>query len=100
MPEKRLNFRKKMRRAPLSTMHADVEPFYLLALSQKRVRFFACTADTIEPKKLDARSPVSLADSERFMETGKTAQPARAALTATGATAKTRRRGSENSSRT
>src|SRR4051812_41308276 len=45
--------------------------FYVLAMSQKNVRLFACTLKSIEESRLDGRVPHSLADAQRFLDVGK-----------------------------
>jgi hypothetical protein len=63
-----------MRRIPNSAPTHRVGPFCILALSQKNVRFFSCTGDSIEERPLDGKTPSSLKQAEQFLELHKELQ--------------------------
>lgn len=65
----RLNSYRTMRRIPRSSAPApDIGPFYVLALSQKNVRFLYCTSDSVKDQALDGKTPTSLKQAERFLD--------------------------------
>jgi hypothetical protein len=49
----------------------DIGPFYILALSQKHVRFYACTGESVKERPLGAKTPTSLKEAERFVDLSK-----------------------------
>jgi hypothetical protein len=64
MPEKRMKLRKKPR---LSVLGKGISPFHVLALSQKKIRFFSCDSRSITPVALDAKTPQNYSEDQRFV---------------------------------
>lgn len=74
MPEKRQSFRKKLRKPRLSVLGKQIKNFYILAFSQKHVRFFLCDANSLHEVELNSKAPQNLKESNRFLELHKVYQ--------------------------